>query len=150
MHKIKEMLMKKIYEMEDKAERSGNATLSATDLELLHKMTDTVKNIDKIGILEEGEEYAEERGMSERRGRRYSRGGEWVARGEYGDHDGVMGGSYNDGGNSYARGQRRDNMGRYSRDGGDMVRRLEQMMGEASTEKEREALRACISKMDRD
>lgn len=47
------------------------------------------------------------------------------------------GGSYR-GGNSY-RG--------YSRDGGDMIDRLEEMMDQATTEREREAIRRCMESM---
>ena len=86
MHKIKEMLMKELKEYEKK----GN--ISMNSLDVIHKMTDTIKNIDKIMALEEEGGYSE---------------------GYMGD--GMM---Y---GNSYARGRRyakRDSMGRYSRDGG--------------------------------
>lgn len=50
--KIKDMLCKEIDTIGDKS------TLSAGDLETLHKLTDTVKNIDKIEKLE-GSEYSE-------------------------------------------------------------------------------------------
>ena len=104
MHKIKEMLMKELYEYEEKAKKMNGGKLSAGDLETLHKLTDTVKNIDKIEMLE-GEDGE------------YSEAGNWMA-------DGRMYGTYDDG-SSYARGRRgrgrnarRDNMGRYSREGG--------------------------------
>ena len=48
MHKIKEMLMKELYEYEEKAKKMNGGKLSAGDLETIHKLTDTVKNIDKI------------------------------------------------------------------------------------------------------
>ena len=117
MHKIKEMLMKELKEYEKKEK------LSAGDLETIHKLTDTVKNIDKIEMLEGGEGYSED-GMS---------------------YDGS---SYDDG-SSYAR--RRDSMGRYSRDGGkeDMSEKLREMMGDAKNEKEREAIRRCMSELER-
>ena len=57
MHRIKEMLMKELKEYESKGK------LSAGDLETIHKLTDTVKNIDKIEMLEGGEGYSED-GMS--------------------------------------------------------------------------------------
>lgn len=104
MHKIKEMLMKELYEYEDKAKKMPGGKVSAGDLETLHKLTDTVKNIDKIEMLE-GEEG-------------YSEASDWMGDGR------IYGTSY-EGGSSYARGgrgrgrnARRDSMGRYSREGG--------------------------------
>lgn len=90
MHKIKQMLMDELEKYEKKSD------LSIGSLEIIHKITDTIKNIDKIKMLEDGG---------------YSEDGGWEARGMY--HDGI---SYNEGGSSYAR-RKRDSMGRYSRDG---------------------------------
>ena len=95
MHKIKEMLMNELYEYEEKAKKMPNGKLSTQELEKIHKLTDTVKNIDKIEMLEDGEGYSEDTDfMGE--GRMY--------------------------GTSYARGRgrnaRRDRMGRYSSDDG--------------------------------
>lgn len=127
MHKIKEMLMEELYEYEEKAKK-GQGKMSAGDLETLHKLTDTIKNIDKIEMLEDV-------GNSEN-------GGDWMARGMYD-------GSYGDEEHSYAR-RKRDSRGRYSRDGGKdrMIEKLEQMMREASNDKEREAFRHFIDKLD--
>ena len=147
MHKIKEMLMKELKEYEKKGQ------LSAGDLETLHKLTDTVKNIDKIMMLEGGEGYSED-GMS------YD-GGRWEARGSY------------DGGSSYARGRRRaprDSMGRYSGDDeysedgrsyrgsydgysregfrDQMISKLEHMMKSAENEEQRKAIEHCIRKLE--
>ena len=95
MHKIKEMLMNELYEYEEKAKKMPNGKLSTQELEKIHKLTDTVKNIDKIEMLEDGEGYSED-GHYMGEGRIY--------------------------GTSYARGRgrnaRRDSMGRYSRDDG--------------------------------
>ena len=144
MHKIKEMLMKELKEYEKKEK------LSAGDLETIHKLTDTVKNIDKIEMLEGGEGYSED-GMS------YD-GGMWRARGSY------------DGG--YSERRRRDSMGRYSKDveysaesgsyrGGSyrgssydgdsehLMRKMREMMESAGSEKEREALHRCIKELER-
>ena len=117
--------------------------MSAGDLEAAHKLTDTIKNIDKIAILEEDGGY--------------SQAGDWEleGRGRY-DRD-----------NSY-RGRRRDSRGRYSRDGGGgdggysrrggysrdggkqrMMEQLEELMGSASSEQERQAIRRCIDQMER-
>lgn len=104
MHKIKEMLMNELYEYEEKAKKMPNGKLSTQELEKIHKLTDTVKNIDKIEMLEDGEGYSEE--------------SNWMGEGR------MYGTSY-DGGSSYARGGRgrgrnakRDRMGRYSSDDG--------------------------------
>ena len=101
MHKIKEMLMKELYEYEEKAKKSSGGKLSAGDLETLHKLTDTVKNIDKIEMLEEDGGYSED--------------GHYMGEGR------IYGTSYDDG-SSYARGRgrnaKRDRLGRYSSDDG--------------------------------
>ena len=135
--KLKDMLCEELDKLADRKELSGSS------LDMIHKLTDTIKNLDKIEMLEEEGGYSE-------RGRRggYSRdGGDWEARGSYGDNYG--GSSYNDGGNSY-RGRNRDSMGRYSRDDGKehMVRKLREMMGDAESDAEREAIRHCISKIE--
>lgn len=146
--------MKYLDEIKDKLceeleEYSKKGKMSAGDLETIHKLTDTIKNIGKICMLEEEGGYSEH-------------GGEWEARGGYG-----MGRSYNEGGSSYARNRRRDSMGRYSRNGdgyseegsrggnrggysrdgakGYMLEQLEDMMENVHTEKEREAIRHCMT-----
>ena len=108
MHDLKDMLCKEI----DKIAKKGE--LSAGSLETVHKLTDTVKNIDKIMMLEEDGEYSERR---DSRGR-YSRGG-----GMYSRADGMGGnwnaqGSYDDGCSSYARRGMHYVRGHYSRDDG--------------------------------
>ena len=131
MHKIKEMLMKELREYEEKAKKMSGGKLSAGDLETIHKLTDTVKNIDKIEMLEDDG---------------YSEATDFMGEGR------MYGTSY-DNGSSYARGRRyakRDSMGRYSRDGAKehMVEKLEDMMEEAGSEKERQAIRQCIQKIE--
>lgn len=101
MHKIKDKLMESLYEIEEKISKAPGTALSLQDVEKIHKITDTVKNIDKIEMLEGEGGYSEE--------------SNWMGRGQ------IYGTSY-DGGSSYARGGRgrnakRDSMGRYSRDG---------------------------------
>lgn len=83
MHELKEKLCEELKEIARKGE------LGAGDLEIVHKLTDTIKNLDKIEMLEEHGDY--------------SRAGDWEAdmRGTYGR------------GSSY-RGRKRDSMGRYS------------------------------------
>lgn len=98
MHKLKEKFMDELYALEERAEKSS-ARINDADLNKIHKLTDTIKNIDKIEMLEEGGGYSEE--------------SNWMA-------DGRMYGTSYDDGSSYARGRRgnvkRDSMGRYSRD----------------------------------
>ena len=119
--------------------------LTVADLEKIHKLTDTVKNLDKIRILEEdGEGYSESRGdyrysydddmmYSERRGR--------------------------------GRNAKRDSMGRYSSEGryaedyrggmysydeakDHLMSKLGEMMEDADPN-EREILKDCMRKLER-
>lgn len=75
MHDLKQMLCRELDDISSKGE------LSAGDLETVHKLTDTIKNIDKILALEEGYSQGWEsdgmysRGNSYARGRRYSMDG---------------------------------------------------------------------------
>lgn len=116
MHKLKDLLRRELEEYH------GRDKLTMSDLEIVNKLTDSIKNIDKIEMLEDdGGGYSRDDGMH---------------------HDGV---------HSYRR-QRRDSMGRYSRDhgmnrdgysyGGDkeeLFEMLDEMM-EGATEKERRAI----------
>jgi hypothetical protein len=164
LEEIKQTLCK---ELEDYGRK---AKLTASDLEMVHKLTDTIKNIGKIAIQEEESSYSEAR-----RGR-YSRdGGEWQAMGSYEE------------GSSYRRGRgsnaKRDRMGRYSSDdysedeyqneyrGADgrsyrgmsndrggrgysqakdhMVKTIEEMMDDADP-KARRALKECLETLEED
>lgn len=131
MHDLKDKLCKELEEIARKPE------MSAGDLEAVHKLTDTIKNLDKIEMLEDGG---------------YSRDGDWEMEGR---------GSYERGA-SY-RGRKRDSMGRYSRDGryspttrmysraeakDDMMAKLEEMMDHAS-EQERTILRQAMDKLEK-
>ena len=132
MHDLKDKLCKELEEIARKPE------MSAGDLEAVHKLTDTIKNLDKIAMLEDGDGY--------------SQAGDWEMEGR---------GSYNRG-SSY-RGRKRDSMGRYSRDGrygptarmysraeakDDMMAKMEDMMGSAS-EQERTILRQAMDKLEK-
>lgn len=155
MHKIKEKLMETIDEYEKKLKKSNGGELSAGDIEYLHKITDTIKNIDKIEMLEEENGYS-------------SRGGEWEAQGSYrGGYSRDNGSpSYDDGmsnarrGEHYVRGHYSRNDGysmdddysmarRYSRDGGKdyLVQKIGAMMPEANA-KEREVLERAIKQIE--
>ena len=132
MHDLKDKLCKELEEIARKPE------MSAGDLEAVHKLTDTIKNLDKIAMLEDGDGY--------------SQAGDWEMEGR---------GSYNRG-SSY-RGRKRDSMGRYSRDGrygpttrmysraeakDGMMAQLEDMMDHAS-EQERTILRQAMDKLEK-
>ncbi len=139
--------MKALYELKDKFEMeleelARKGELGAGDLELAHKLTDTIKNIDKICALEEDGGYSE--------------AGDWEGRGAYN-----RGSSYANRGKHYVRGHySRDgysNRG-YSRESGysrhdakeQMMAQLEDMMGSVSNEREREAIRRCMEQLDRE
>lgn len=119
MYDLRDMLCKELDEIAHKGE------MSAGDLETVHKLTGTIKNIDKVLMFEDGG---------------YSRGGDWSAdiRGNYGR------------GNSY-RGRRRDSMGRYSRaDAMEHMReQLEDMMHNADNDRVREALRRAMDALEK-
>ena len=129
MYELKDKLCKELDEIARKGE------LGAGDLEIIHKLTDTIKNLDKIEMLEDSG---------------YSQAGDWEAdmRGTYGR------------GSSY-RGRKRDSMGRYSRDGRmmrggysrhdakeAMMDQMEDLMAQAGSEKEREAIRRCMNQLE--
>lgn len=156
MHKLKEKLMDAIYEYEDKAAKNPSGKISDMEIEKIHKLTDTVKNIDKIEALEGGEGG-------------YSEASNWMGEGR------MYGNSY-EGGSSYRRGRmraKRDSMGRYSREAGysetsygrgdtgnsygnhsygdakeEMLDNLEDMMHKAGSEKERKAIEQCMKQLE--
>lgn len=173
MHKLKEMLMEELYEYEEKAKKATGGKISMQELEKIHKLTDTVKNICKIDALEEGGGYSEESrwmadgkmyGTSYDDGTSYARGrGRNAKRDSMGRYssegESYRGGSsYDDGmsyeGSSYARGGNRGGntggRGGYSREGAKehMIEKMEEMMEEAESPKEREAIRQCIHKLE--
>ena len=124
MDKLRDKLCDELDEIARKPE------MSAGDLETAHKLTDTIKNIDKIEMLEEDGGY--------------SQAGDWKMEGR---------GSYNRG-SSY-RGRKRDSMGRYSRrmySRGDakehMMEQMEMLMDQAGSEREREAIRRCMGQLE--
>ena len=129
MHELKEKLCDELDEIARKGE------LGAGDLEIVHKLTDTIKNLDKIEMLEDGS---------------YSQDGDWEMEGRS---------SYNRG-SSY-RGRKRDSMGRYSREGRGgrggysrndakeaMMEQMEMLMDQAGSEREREAIRRCMGQLE--
>lgn len=133
--------MHELYELKETLcdelkEYSRKGKMSAGDLEVVDKLTHTIKNLDKIIEKYEEEGYSEERPY---------RGGSY------------RGGSYEDGGRtyrvegSYARGRgrnaRRDSMGRYS-SADNMVMELRELMEDAPDERTRMEFERFIKKME--
>ena len=129
MYELKDKLCKELDEIARKPE------MGAGDLEIIHKLTDTIKNLDKIEMLEDDGGY--------------SQAGDWE----------IEGRAYNRG-SSYAR-RKRDSMGRYCRDGRmmrggysrhdakeAMMDQMEDLMAQAGSEKEREAIRRCMNQLE--
>jgi hypothetical protein len=149
--KIKKMLCKELDEYAMKQKLTGG------DLDMIWKLTDTVKNLDKIAMLEESEEgYSEARGGM--RGRSYMHGSSYdddmmyserrgrginAKRDSMGRYSSDMGSSYDD----YSE-ERMDR--RYSRDDAKdhMMNKLGEMMTSAD-EEQREILKDAMRKIER-
>lgn len=137
MHKLKELLCR---ELDEFARRDS---IESYDLDTIHKLTDTIKNLDKIEMLEDGHSGA--RGMRRGEPRMYSREGSYSQDGGYsyedsfGDNDGY---SQANRGKHYVRGH-------YSREDGrgQMMNQLEGMMSQAGSEQDREAIRRCMEQL---
>ena len=164
MHDLKDLLCAELEDYAEKGKKSGK--MSMGDLETVHKLTDTVKNILKIDMLEEESGYSEdghymgegriygtsyESGYSERGGSSYARGrGRYAKRDSMGRYSRDGGISYDDY-MSYARGGRMGNRGGYSREDGKeyMMERLGELMDETQKPAEKEALRRCMDALKR-
>ena len=164
MHDLKDLLCAELEDYAEKGKKSGK--MSMGDLETVHKLTDTVKNIlkidtlsDELGYSEDGTYMGEgriygtsyESGYSERGGSSYARGrGRYARRDSMGRYSRDGGMSYDDD-MSYARGGRGGNRGGYSREDGKhyMMVELERLMEKASTHTEREALEKCMQALER-
>lgn len=131
MYELRDMLCDELDELARKGE------LGAGDLEIAHKLTATIKNIDKIEMMED-DGYSRD-GDYPRNGD-YSRGGDWQAdmRGTYG-----RGSSYARRGTHYVRGH-------YSRsDSMEHLReQINDMMRETDDDRVKEALRRAASLME--
>lgn len=125
--------MHKLYELKDtlcnQLEEYADKEVSAGMLDVVDKLSHSIKNLDKIIEKYENDEYSND--MYGYRGRTY-------------------GNSY--GNASYARGRnaRRDSMGRYSRGGysNDMMADLRELMEQAPDEKTRMEFQQFIRKME--
>lgn len=134
LHELKEKLWAELDELAEKRE------MGAGDLEVVHKITDTIKNIDKICMLEDGDGYSEAvDGMDYGRGSSYANRGKHYVRGHY-SRDGGM-----DGYSS----RRRDNRGHYSRDDGrsEMMEHLEMALDSAN-DQDRETIKRFMRQLE--
>lgn len=124
MYDLRDMLCKELDEITRKGE------LGAGDLDIAYKLVGTVKNIDKIEMMENDGGYS----------LRYSRDGNWEAdmRGNYGRDS-----SYARRGTHYVRGH-------YSRDSGkdNMKRQLQEMLDEADDDTLRRAIQRCMDAVE--
>ena len=134
LHKLKDMLNCELDKIADQGE------LTAGSLESVGKLLDAMKDIDEIAMHEEENGYSQ-RGygghiMYYPNEMYYDDGNSYRGRGSR------M--SRNNGGNSYRNG------GRYSYDDGrdQMLEQLYQMMDQAGTDKERQAIQKCIRQME--
>lgn len=141
--KIKKMLCKELDEYAMKSK------LSMADIDVIHKLTDTVKNLDKISLLEQDNEGYSETYPYYMGGSSYARG-----RGRYAKRDSM--GRYSSEGGSYEGGSSYDDYSearmdrRYSRD--DAKDHLMSALGEAMEDadpKEREILKDAMRKIER-
>ena len=136
LHELKEKLWAELEELAEKRD------MGAGDLEVVHKITDTIKNIDKICMLEEEGGYSEAvDGMDYGRGSSYANRGKHYVRGHY-SRDGGR-----DGTGGYS--SRRDNRGRYSRDDGrsEMMEHLEMALDSAS-DQDRETIKRFMRQLE--
>lgn len=120
---LKETLCKELEDYGSKGE------LTAGTLDVVDKLAHTIKNLDKIiDKYEEQEGYSGDydEGMSAKRNRTYNIRG------------------------SYARGRKRDSMGRYSRNSYDdgMISELRSLMEEAPDDRTRREFQSFISKIE--
>ena len=154
--------MEKLYEIKkallgelDNSETAKSGKLKGGELEAIHKLTDTIKNIDKICMLEEeggysedGEWAADMRG-SYGRGSSYANRGQHYVRGHYSREGGGQGG----GNGGYS--GRRDSRGRYSRNGdysrddgrSEMMEHLEMAM-DAANDQDRENIKRWMRQLE--
>lgn len=148
--RLKEMLCEELEKLAKKGE------LSAGSLDLAHKLTDTIKNLDKIEMLEGEDGYSEASDwMGEGRmyGMSYARGrgrnakrdsmGRYSREGGYSSEDGQSYAS----GQSYARGGRGGNRMSYDDGKEYMVEQIEEIM-ETADPKSREVLKRAIKQIE--
>lgn len=138
LYNLKEMLCKELKEFGRKD------SLSLSSLDVIDKLSHAIKNIDKVIMAHEEEEYSQSMDGSYADGNSYDsyNSGSYYVRPD---------GSYSRD-SSYARGRRgnvrRDSMGRYSRSGSDIASQLREVMHDLPDEKTKAEMRKFIEKMD--
>lgn len=140
--------MEKLYDLKDalmhgleQFDTVKEGRLKMGELEALNLLTDTVKNVDKICMLEEEGGYSSAIDGDYGRGSSYANRGPNYARGRYSrDGRGIQDGGYS---------SRRDSRGRYSRDDGrsGMMAHLEMAL-DSATEQDREDIRRFMKKLE--
>lgn len=133
LHKLRDRLCDEFDEKAQDIMKTGRMT--EDDLRILHDLSDTVKNLCKIEMLEGKGEYSRAWDANGGYSRGYGPGYSYEA------YDGTES-SRNPG--TYS--QRRDSMGRYSRAAQDMASGIEDMLRQASG-KEREILRRAMEEL---
>lgn len=139
--------MDKLYILKEKLceeldEYARKQDMGAGDLEVIHKLTDTIKNIDKICMLEDEGDYSNaDEWKADMRGN-YGRGSSYANRGQH-----YVRGHYSRDGGDYS--SRRDSRGRYSRDDGrsQMMEHLEMALDSAN-EQDREDIKRFMRKLE--
>ena len=130
---IREMLCDEL------SEYAGKQEMGTGELDVIHKLTASIKNIDKIAMFENGGDSRDD-GYSREDG--YSRGGDYPRRRYSRDSYG--------GGSSYARRGTHYVRGHYSRDGAkdDMKRQLQEMLDNADDDTIRNAIQRCMDAVE--
>lgn len=144
MEKLKEKLFEELDEISRKPE------MGAGDLEVIHKLTDTIKNIDKICLLEEEGGYSQEGEYSN--GSSYANRGKHYVRGHYSREGGNSYGGQGGGNGGYSS---RRGRGGYSRNGGysredgrsEMMEHLEMAM-DSATDQDRETIKRFMRQLE--
>ena len=134
MYELKDKLCKELDEIARKGE------LGAGDLEIIHKLTDTIKNLDKIEMLEDdGYSQAGYRdgGISYARGSSYANRGKHYVRGHYSREGYSNEGNYSS--RMYSRTDAKERM----------MMEMEEAMNAASSEKEREVIRRAMDQLEK-
>lgn len=139
MYELKEKLCEELDEIARKPE------MGAGDLEIIHKLTDTIKNLDKIEMLEDGgysqEGYSREGSNSYDRGSSYANRGKHYVRGHYSRDGGYSrdgrGGGYSRDGRMYSRADAKEYM----------MGQIEDMM-DGANDREKDILRRAMQQLE--
>ena len=139
MYELKDKLCKELDEIARKPE------MGAGDLEIIHKLTDTIKNLDKIEMLEDGgysqEGYSREGSNSYARGSSYANRGKHYVRGHYSQDGGYSrdgrGGGYSRDGRMYSRTDAKEYM----------MGQIEDMM-DGANDREKDILRRAMQQLE--